>query len=94
MNRDEYTRSIFQPGEHGRLYWIYHDVPEELWGQEFTEEEMKKYTFEQCYLDDPDSWSQEAVDRADMWLSIPNRDVLEDTDRYKLEKALSKRKIL
>lgn len=93
MNRDEYTRSIFQPGEDGRLYWLHHNIPQELWGQEFTEDELNKYNLEKCYLDDPDSWSQEAVDRADNMLSIPARDVfMEDTDRNKLEQALSKRK--
>lgn len=88
MDRRKYNSSIINIDENGRKYWIYVDVPSHLLGTEVTEEVFESLEPKKCYLDEPGTWSQEALDKLDDILSIPSRDVLSDTDRAVLEKCL------
>lgn len=86
----KYFSSIINQDALGRRFWIYVNVPNEMLNSEITEEDLKRMDPEKCYLDNVSDWSEAAIEKLDMLLSLPDPDALTNEDRLEFEKSLSK----
>jgi len=95
MDRSQFNESMIERDANGRRYWLYANLPKHTRDSLITEEELEKYGLEYCYLDSPETWSREAIDKIDDLLSLQMpagafEGALLDQDRYLLEKSLQK----
>ena len=88
MTERSYFKTIINNDFLDRKYWIYINVPDEMLDTFITEEQMEELKPEKCYLDSVNEWSQEAIDKLDILLSMPDPDAVTNDDRKQLESAL------